>query len=91
VTRRTGGVTLLAVTAKQPKPKNPATARELLARNLVALRTERGLSQEDLSADAGFHRTYVTHLEGRRRNVGIDAVERLAGALKVPVARLLQD
>ena len=76
--------------AKQIKPIT-VSARELLARNLVELRAERGWSQDELALQAHVHRTYVVHVEKLRRNAAIDGIERLATALEVPVARLFQE
>ena len=56
----------------------------------VKLRAERGLSQEALANEAHIHRTYITHLEGKVRNTGIDVLDRLAAALKVPISRLFE-
>jgi transcriptional regulator with XRE-family HTH domain len=64
-------------------------ARTLLARNLVALRRAKGLSQEALALEAGLHRTFVAHVERESRNISIDNIERLAIALKVKPYELL--
>ncbi len=72
-------------------PDNPkATARELLAVNLIRLRQELGLSQEALAFEAGLHRTFVAHVERQARNISLDNIERLAAALGVSVSRLLE-
>lgn len=68
---------------------NAPTARELLAMNIIRLRREKGWSQEDLAFAAGLHRTFVAHVERQVRNISIDNIERLAGALQVPVHVLL--
>lgn len=65
------------------------SARARLARQLRALRAERGLSQEALADLASLHRTYVGSVERRERNVSLDNIERLAIALDVDVADLL--
>lgn len=67
------------------------SAREVLARNLRALRLEREWSQEYLAFEAGLHRTFVAHVERGVRNISLDNIEKLAGALKVPVVRLLEN
>jgi transcriptional regulator with XRE-family HTH domain len=48
-----------------------------------------GISQEELADRAGFHRTYVGHLEQRKRNPSLENVERLALTLNVDVLDLL--
>lgn len=64
--------------------------RDILALNLKRLRAERGLSQEDLADSADVDRTYVSSLERSVYAAGIDVVERLAKALGVTAADLLQ-
>jgi transcriptional regulator with XRE-family HTH domain len=45
----------------------------------------------ELADAAGLHFTYVSSVECAKRNVSIDAMERLAGALGLPLSRLLLD
>ena len=66
-----------------------ASARELIATNIVVLRRTRGWSQDDLAHEAGLHRTFVAHVERQVRNIAIDNVEKLARALGVEVYELL--
>ncbi|GIG54544.1 hypothetical protein Dac01nite_12960 [Demequina activiva] len=69
------------------RPVN-ATGRQLLA---AAMRREREalqISQEALAHRAGLHRTYVSQVERCTRNVGIDNIERIAGALDISIAEL---
>ncbi len=60
-----------------------------LGRNLAAIRQRRGLSQEELAATLGIHRTYVGGLERGERNVTLRTVERLAALLDLPADDLL--
>lgn len=64
--------------------------REVLARNLRALRQARGLSQEELAHQADIDRTYISALERSVYNASIDVVDRLAAALGVEAAELLR-
>jgi transcriptional regulator with XRE-family HTH domain len=64
--------------------------REVLARNLRRLRHARGLSQEELAHRAGIDRTYVSSLERSVYAAGVDVVDKLARALGVEAADLLQ-
>lgn len=70
--------------------KGKATARALLAANVVALRRAKELSQEALAFDAGLHRTFVAHVERQVRNISIDNIEKLATALGVEPFELLK-
>ena len=60
-----------------------------VAANLRATRKAHGMSQEQLADVAGLHRTYVGSVERGERNISIDNIERLAGALGLDVAELL--
>lgn len=70
--------------------KKQACAREALAANIVALRHEKGWSQEALAFECGLHRTFVAHVERLSRNISLDNIERLAKALGVETYELLQ-
>jgi len=48
-----------------------------------------GLSQEELAAIAGIHRTYVGAVEREERNISIDNVEKIAIALQMDIAEIL--
>lgn len=65
-----------------------ATHRQAFGARVRELRVARGLSQEVLAERAGIHRTYVSDLERGARNVGIDNIIAIAGALGVPPAHL---
>jgi len=64
--------------------------RERLAQNLREARVAKGTSQERLAEMAGFHRTYVSHVERAVTNVSLDNLERLAAALGVDPLELLR-
>lgn len=64
--------------------------REVLARNLRIYRRLRGLSQEELAHKAQIDRTYVSALERCVYGVSIDVLDRIAAALTVEAADLLQ-
>ena len=63
--------------------------RDVLARNLRRVRHASNTTQEDLSDQCGFHRTYVSQVERSLANVSIDNLQRLAEALQVTPMSLL--
>ena len=64
--------------------------RQQFAANLRRFRTEAGLSQETLAHSADFHPTEVSRLERAVRDPRLSTIVRLAGALGVPAATLLE-
>ena len=62
----------------------------LFGKNVRALLDEAGLSQEELAFRAGMKRTYLSDLERGARNPTVRALGRLASALGVAPARLLE-
>jgi transcriptional regulator with XRE-family HTH domain len=63
----------------------------VLSRNILRLRRERGLSQEQLSELCGLHRTYVGSVERGERNVTLSTLEAFSAALDVSVPQLLTE
>ncbi len=61
-----------------------------VARNVRALRGERGLTQEELAAQASIHSTYLSAVEGGKRNPSLEVLDRLANALRVDVSELFR-
>lgn len=55
------------------------------------LREGSGLSQEELAAESGLHRTYISLVERGRRNITVDALSQIAEALGVYPSRLLAE
>lgn len=70
-------------------PPAAGFARQVLAKNMRALRAERGWSQEFLAFETGLHRTFIAHCERGVRNISIDNIEKIASALEVPITDLL--
>jgi transcriptional regulator with XRE-family HTH domain len=49
------------------------------------LRRAKGLSQEELAYRADIHQTYLSGVEGAKRNPSIDVLARIATALDVDI------
>lgn len=70
------------------KPK-ASPLRLVLAQNLRAERARRGLSQEELAAEANVSRVYVSSIERGTFACSVDVLHRLAEALDLDAPRLL--
>lgn len=66
--------------------KNP---KEIFAFNVRRIRVDAGLSQEELAFRSGLHRTYISSVERSQRNVSLENIFLIAGALGVPASELL--
>jgi transcriptional regulator with XRE-family HTH domain len=65
--------------------------RELFATNLRRLRHARGLSQDDLAAEAGMSRSYLAQIElGTTFNASLKIIGRLAVALNAEPAEFFR-
>lgn len=64
--------------------------RKLFGKRLRELRLARGVSQEKLAEMADLHRNYVGILERAKQSPSLDAICKLAHALKVRPAELLE-
>jgi len=65
-------------------------AKSRVASNLRRLRTDRGLTQEDLSERSNVHQTYLSGVESAKRNPTVEVLERIAAALRVDVSELFR-
>jgi transcriptional regulator with XRE-family HTH domain len=65
--------------------------RRRVGLNVKNFRRERGLSQEGLAFECGLHRTYVSGVERGVRNPTVVVLEKIAEALNIPSARLLDE
>jgi len=57
---------------------------------LRRLREERGLSQEELGYESGYHRTYISQLERGQKSPTIQTVFQLARALNLKPRELVK-
>lgn len=71
-------------------PRDTAPLRERVARNILQLRTEKGLAQDALSESAGLSRNYVSTLEVRKKNVSVTHLGALAVVLNVPLSAVFE-
>lgn len=70
--------------AKSPKH------RRILGENIRTLRRSLGLSQEKLAEKAELHPNYIGDIERGEENVSVDALMRIAAALKASVGDLVK-
>lgn len=63
---------------------------QLLGENVRHYRKLKGMTQEQLAAEAGMERSYVSDLERGTRNPSVLALGRLADALQVAPSKLLE-
>ena len=61
-----------------------------LGQAIQSRRKELGLSQEDLATKAGLHRTYISEIERRSRNLSVKILVKLAMALEMSPSSLMQ-
>lgn len=62
--------------------------KHLFGSSVKSWRSRLGISQEELAGRAGLHRTYVSDIERGARNVSLESIDKLARAMKIPVATL---
>ena len=67
------------------------TLRRKFGQRIAALRRAAGLSQEAFADRCGFARSYMSRIERGKANPSLDAIETLAGGLKVSVRQLFED
>lgn len=72
-----------------PRSPEDRTYLEWFGRRLRVIRKGAGLSQEELARRADLDRSYVGQVERGERNITLLNICKLAGALGVPVGRLL--
>ncbi len=54
-------------------------------------RLKQNLSQEELAAKAGVHRTYIGMIERAEKNITLGNMEKLAKALNIKLSELITD
>jgi transcriptional regulator with XRE-family HTH domain len=75
---------------KRAAVKGGSTAPEKAFANVLReLRKERGLSQEGLGYESGYHRTYISMLERGMMNPSLRTILSLAKALHAPASEVV--
>src|SRR5258706_13235119 len=64
---------------------------DLISKNLAALRSKRGLSQEELAAYLGISRPLVSYYENGEREIPLPHLEKMSDLYGVEVADLMDD
>jgi transcriptional regulator with XRE-family HTH domain len=66
--------------------------RKIVAKNIHAIRTARGMRQIDIANETKLQRTYINQLEKGDVNITVDTLERIGVALNVnPSIFLVED
>lgn len=60
----------------------------ILGKNIRRIREEKGMTQDELSAECGFYRTYINLVETAKRTPSSFSLYRIARGLKVSVSEL---
>lgn len=69
-------------------PDSPRIER-VFGEVLRRLRTEKGLSQEELADESELHRTYVSQIERGLKSPSLETMRRLAVALGISLPKLM--
>jgi len=63
-------------------------ARVQLGKRILFLRKQKGMTQNDLAFKSGLGREYISTVECGKRNISIDAIEKISFALSLPLKDL---
>lgn len=66
----------------------PLNINEYFGQAVRARRQELGISQEELGARSGLHRTYIADVERGKRNISLLNIEKIADALDLKISAL---
>ena len=73
------------------EPRSVADYLAVLGRRVQHLRKERGWSQQELAAQAGLDRAYLSTVEKGKQNITIGAAARIAAALDTTLSALIEE
>ncbi len=71
--------------------KAEGTLTQVLARRLMEVRRDRGLTLDQLSERTGLSKAYLCELEHGAKNPTLEVIERVALALRIDASTLLQE
>lgn len=60
-------------------------------KTIKRLRTDMGLSQEELAYRAGVHRTYIGMIERAEKNITLENIYKIANALNVTISFIFSE
>lgn len=66
------------------------SVEELFGQALQQLRKEKGLFQEDLGFESGYHRTYISLLERGKKSPSLKTIFQLAKVLDVEPSEMME-
>ena len=77
---------------KRNSPGSPEdrSIEKFFGQVLQQLRKERGLSQEELGFESGYHRTYISQLERGKKSPSLQTIFQLAKALKMEPSEIVE-
>ncbi len=73
------------------KRETSVDIKKLFGFSVLRHRNKLGISQEELAARSGLHRTYIGDIERGKRNVSLENILRLATALETTPSDLLSE
>ena len=73
-----------------PNSFNGSSIEELFGKVLQRLRKDKGLSQEELGFESGYHRTYISLLERGKKSPSLKTIFQLANTLDVAPSDLME-
>lgn len=65
--------------------------QHIFANNILLIRKELGLSQEDFAAKIGIHRTYMGKIERGESNITFNTLQNIATCLNIEAYKLLKE
>ena len=63
---------------------------KIFGEELQKIRKDKGLSQEQLGFESGYHRTYISQLERGVKSPSLKTIFRISKALSIPPSKLIQ-